>query len=55
MNAFTASAAVALASGNIRVNAVAPGFTATPRVATVDPATQATMLARVPMGAHGAT
>jgi NAD(P)-dependent dehydrogenase (short-subunit alcohol dehydrogenase family) len=50
VNAFTASAAVALASDNIRVNAVAPGFTATPRVATVDPATQATMLARVPMG-----
>jgi NAD(P)-dependent dehydrogenase (short-subunit alcohol dehydrogenase family) len=34
----------------IRVNAVAPGFTRTPRVDTVAPAAQAAMLARVPMG-----
>jgi NAD(P)-dependent dehydrogenase (short-subunit alcohol dehydrogenase family) len=50
LNAFTASAALAFAQDGIRVNAVAPGFTRTPRVDTVDAATQAAMLAGVPMG-----
>jgi len=50
LNAFTASAALALVGDGIRINAVAPGFTRTPRVATVDPATRAAMLAGVPMG-----
>jgi NAD(P)-dependent dehydrogenase (short-subunit alcohol dehydrogenase family) len=50
LNALTASAALAFAGDGIRVNAVAPGFTRTPRVDTVDPAVQATMLAGVPMG-----
>lgn len=50
MNAFTASAALAFAKDGIRVNAVAPGLTRTPRVDTVDAATQAAMLAGVPMG-----
>jgi NAD(P)-dependent dehydrogenase (short-subunit alcohol dehydrogenase family) len=47
---FTAAAAAALAPSNVRVNAVAPGFTRTPRVDTVDDQTQRAMLARVPMG-----
>jgi NAD(P)-dependent dehydrogenase (short-subunit alcohol dehydrogenase family) len=38
LNALTASAALAFVSDGIRVNAVAPGFTRTPRVDTVDPA-----------------
>jgi NAD(P)-dependent dehydrogenase (short-subunit alcohol dehydrogenase family) len=50
LNALTASAALAFVGDGIRVNAVAPGFTLTPRVGTVDPAVQAAMLARVPMG-----
>jgi NAD(P)-dependent dehydrogenase (short-subunit alcohol dehydrogenase family) len=50
---FTASAAIALAPEGIRVNAVAPGFTRTPRVDTVDPAVQQQMLAKVPMGRMG--
>jgi NAD(P)-dependent dehydrogenase (short-subunit alcohol dehydrogenase family) len=50
LNHFTASAAKALAPLGIRVNAVAPGFTRTPRVATVDEQVQRTMLAGVPMG-----
>jgi NAD(P)-dependent dehydrogenase (short-subunit alcohol dehydrogenase family) len=50
LNAFTASAALALVRDGIRVNAVAPGFTRTPRVDTVDTGTQAAMLAGVPMG-----
>jgi 3-oxoacyl-[acyl-carrier protein] reductase len=50
LNHFTASAAMALAPLGIRVNAVAPGFTRTPRVATVDEQVQRTMLAGVPMG-----
>lgn len=50
LNHFTASAAIALAPLGIRVNAVAPGFTRTPRVDTVDMQTQAAMLAKVPMG-----
>lgn len=50
LNAFTASASLALIGDGIRVNAVAPGFTRTPRVDTVDPATQAAMLSDVPMG-----
>jgi NAD(P)-dependent dehydrogenase (short-subunit alcohol dehydrogenase family) len=50
LNAFTASASLALVGDGIRVNAVAPGFTRTPRVDTVDPATQAALLAQVPMG-----
>jgi NAD(P)-dependent dehydrogenase (short-subunit alcohol dehydrogenase family) len=50
LNAFTASAALAFATEGIRVNAVAPGFTRTPRVDTVDAATQAQMLKSVPMG-----
>ncbi|HVV12700.1 SDR family NAD(P)-dependent oxidoreductase [Amycolatopsis sp.] len=50
LNAFTASAALALVRDGIRINAVAPGFTRTPRVDTVDPATRAAMLAGVPMG-----
>jgi NAD(P)-dependent dehydrogenase (short-subunit alcohol dehydrogenase family) len=50
LEAFTASASLAFVADGIRVNAVAPGFTRTPRVNTVDPATQAAMLGRVPMG-----
>lgn len=50
LNAFTASASLALVGDGIRVNAVAPGFTRTPRVDTVDPAIQAALLAQVPMG-----
>jgi 3-oxoacyl-[acyl-carrier protein] reductase len=46
---FTASAAVALAGRGIRVNAVAPGFTRTPRADTVDVRTQRSILAGVPM------
>jgi NAD(P)-dependent dehydrogenase (short-subunit alcohol dehydrogenase family) len=46
---FTASAAAALAARGVRVNAVAPGFTRTPRVDTVDEETRRAMLARVPM------
>ena len=53
LNSFTATAALALIGDNIRVNAVAPGFVVTPRVATVDPATQAEMLARLPLGRGG--
>lgn len=53
LNAFTASAALALVPDKIRMNAVAPGFTATPRVATVDPQTLETMLTNVPMGRMG--
>jgi NAD(P)-dependent dehydrogenase (short-subunit alcohol dehydrogenase family) len=50
LNALTASAALAFVGDGIRVNAVAPGFTRTPRVDTVDPAVRAAMLAGVPMG-----
>jgi NAD(P)-dependent dehydrogenase (short-subunit alcohol dehydrogenase family) len=50
LEAFTASASLAFVADGIRVNAVAPGFTRTPRVDTVDLATQAAMLGRVPMG-----
>ena len=53
LNAFTASAALALIGDNIRVNAVAPGFVVTPRVATVDPETRAAMEARLPLGRGG--
>jgi NAD(P)-dependent dehydrogenase (short-subunit alcohol dehydrogenase family) len=49
LNAFTASASLALVDDGIRINAVAPGFTRTPRVDTVDAATRARMLAGVPM------
>jgi NAD(P)-dependent dehydrogenase (short-subunit alcohol dehydrogenase family) len=50
LNHFTASAAAALAPLGIRVNAVAPGMTRTPRLATVDEKAQRQMLAGVPMG-----
>ena len=53
LNALTASAALAFVDDGIRVNAVAPGFTRTPRVDTVDPGARAAMLARVPMGRLG--
>jgi NAD(P)-dependent dehydrogenase (short-subunit alcohol dehydrogenase family) len=53
LNSFTASAALALIGDNIRVNAVAPGFVVTPRVATVDPETQAAMMSRLPLGRGG--
>lgn len=53
LEAFTASAALAFAADGIRVNAVAPGYTRTPRVDTVDPAVRAGLLARVPLGRAG--
>lgn len=53
LEAFTASAALALIKDNIRVNAVAPGFVHTPRAATVDPETRADMMRRLPLGRGG--
>jgi len=53
LEAFTASSALALVGSGVRVNAVAPGFTDTPRVATVDPATRAEMQRGLPMGRLG--
>jgi NAD(P)-dependent dehydrogenase (short-subunit alcohol dehydrogenase family) len=53
LNSFTATAALALIKDNIRVNAVAPGFVVTPRVATVDPETRAEMERRLPLGRGG--
>ncbi|MBV6756212.1 SDR family NAD(P)-dependent oxidoreductase [Rhodococcus opacus] len=50
LNAFTASAALAFAGEDIRINAVAPGFTRTPRVDTVPESERAQMLAKLPMG-----
>jgi NAD(P)-dependent dehydrogenase (short-subunit alcohol dehydrogenase family) len=53
LNHFTATAALALITDNIRVNAVAPGFVRTPRVDTVAPAIQAEMLRNLPLGRAG--
>jgi NAD(P)-dependent dehydrogenase (short-subunit alcohol dehydrogenase family) len=50
VNAFTAAASLALLPHNIRINAVAPGFTRTPRVDTVAPDVQARLLEKVPIG-----
>ncbi|GGN39230.1 SDR family NAD(P)-dependent oxidoreductase [Streptomyces fuscichromogenes] len=50
LESFTASAALALVADKVRINAVAPGFTRTPRVDTVDQKTQAAILARLPLG-----
>jgi NAD(P)-dependent dehydrogenase (short-subunit alcohol dehydrogenase family) len=52
LNAFTARASLALAP-NVRINCVSPGFTETPRVATVDAATQKEMRASIPMQRAG--
>ncbi|WP_063047889.1 SDR family NAD(P)-dependent oxidoreductase [Nocardia pseudovaccinii] len=50
LNALTASTALALAADGVRVNAVAPGFTRTPRVNTVPDEIQRKMLSSVPVG-----
>ncbi|MFC8436109.1 SDR family NAD(P)-dependent oxidoreductase [Streptomyces sp. NPDC057253] len=50
LESFTASAALALVPDKVRINAVAPGFTRTPRVDTVDRETQEAILARLPLG-----
>lgn len=50
LNALTASAALALAADGVRVNAVAPGFTRTPRVDTVPEEIEQQMLSSVPVG-----
>ncbi|MFA7323946.1 MAG: SDR family oxidoreductase [Candidatus Nanopelagicales bacterium] len=52
LNAFTARASLALAP-TVRINNVSPGFTETPRVATVDEATQRQMRASIPMQRAG--
>ncbi|MDO9485263.1 MAG: SDR family oxidoreductase [Actinomycetota bacterium] len=52
LNAFTARASLALAP-TVRINGVSPGFTETPRVATVDEETQKQMRAGIPMGRAG--
>jgi 3-oxoacyl-[acyl-carrier protein] reductase len=53
LEAFTASAGLAFLDEGIRINAVAPGLTATPRVDTVDEQTRSAMLTTVPMGRMG--
>jgi NAD(P)-dependent dehydrogenase (short-subunit alcohol dehydrogenase family) len=50
LNAFTASASLAVVKDGIRINAVAPGFTRTPRVDTVPAAQQAELITHVPIG-----
>lgn len=50
LESLTASAGISFLEAGIRVNAVAPGFTATPRVDTVDEATREAMLRGVPIG-----
>ncbi len=52
LNAFTARASLALAP-TVRINGVSPGFTETPRVATVDAETQKAMRASIPMQRAG--
>lgn len=52
LNAFTARASLALAP-SVRINGVSPGFTETPRVATVDQETQRRMRAGIPLGRAG--
>lgn len=52
LDAFTARASLALAP-TVRINGVSPGFTETPRVATVDEATQRQMRAGIPMQRAG--
>jgi len=52
LNAFTTRASLALAP-HVRINCVSPGFTETPRVATVDAATQKQMRASIPMQRAG--
>lgn len=52
LNAFTARASLALAP-TVRINGVSPGFTETPRVATVDEETQRQMRAGIPLGRAG--
>lgn len=51
--ALTKSAARELASRNIRVNAVAPGYIETQMTATLPEAVQKTMLAAIPMARFG--
>lgn len=53
LEAFTLAAGLSFAREGVRMNAVAPGFTKTPRVDTVDDATQQVMLKGVPMGRMG--
>jgi NAD(P)-dependent dehydrogenase (short-subunit alcohol dehydrogenase family) len=50
LDAFTQRAALALAPYDIRVNAVAPGHTATPRANTIDAETREAFRASVPLG-----
>ncbi len=52
LNAFTARASLALAP-TVRINGVSPGFTETPRVSTVDEATQNRLRAGIPMARMG--
>jgi 3-oxoacyl-[acyl-carrier protein] reductase len=47
---FTRTCAKAFAPSGVRVNCVAPGFTWTDRVATVDPAAVERIIAGIPMG-----
>jgi 3-oxoacyl-[acyl-carrier protein] reductase len=50
---FTKSTALEVGSGNIRVNAIAPGFIDTPMTAGVQPFLRDMMLMRTPLGRTG--
>jgi NAD(P)-dependent dehydrogenase (short-subunit alcohol dehydrogenase family) len=50
LNSLTASAAVAFARDGIRINAIAAGFTRTPRVDTIPDTLKQTILETVPIG-----
>jgi acetoacetyl-CoA reductase len=50
---FTKTAAIELASANVTVNAIAPGFTVTDMLAKVPDAVQAQLKARIPMRRFG--
>lgn len=52
LNAFTARASLALAT-TVRINGVSPSFTETPRVASVDEATQSQLREGIPIGRMG--
>lgn len=54
LNGFTARASLGLAP-TVRINGVSPGFTETPRVATVDEATQNRLREGIPMGRMGSS